>query len=241
MNYEPSVRRVYEQCTDSEYRNNSLRGCRHETFLESVYRLNLEYEGLREAFDPVEDHDYDHEHYVYVVDDAEESPKLRAHTLLTRYLSAVYRVIEAIKVCLSTATGESPSEIDLHPETTSALSRWDDGDGGRQPKEQACDEVLTRFTYLRGVRNAVVHGTYACFDTERDGDTVVVALDPTGLDDDPALSGYDPDTEPATYSFTDTYLRFEDRTEAVYPVDNVFQYHRDVVFQFLKTFEDELR
>lgn len=234
MGYQPSVRDVYEHYTDSDYRNNSLLGCRRETFVEAAYRLNQEYVGLETAFDPVGADG----HYGYVVQDGDDRPVLRAHTLLSRYLSAVYRVIEAMRVCLSTATGEPMSSIRLHPETRSALSRWDSG--GQQPESHVCDKVMARFTYLRGVRNAVVHGSYDCFDAEQTTDWVVVSLNPDTLDDDSALSGYDPDHEPTTYTFTDTYLRFEDETEARYPVDNVVKYHRSVVFPFVRAFENEL-
>lgn len=235
MNYEPSVEAVYEACTESSYYNHRLRGCREETVLGAIYQLGQEYDGICRNFEQVSN-----DRYTYIADINTDRPRIRARIFLSRYLSAVYRLIEAIRVCFSSAAGEPFEEIKLRPPMSSALSRWD-GDGGREDWSRACDEVMTRLTYLRGLRNAVVHGTNDGFDAEHDEETgVVLSVSPSELDDDPALRGRDRDGEPS-YSFTDTYFRFEEtRDEAVYPVDNIMRYHEEIIFPFVRAFEGEL-
>lgn len=239
MSYDPSVEAVYDQYTDSKYYNNILQDCREETVLSAIYQLGQEYDGLCRRFKQTESDS----RYGYDVDMNENRPTIKSRILLSRYLSAVYRVIESVRVCLSVAAGEPLERIKLRPPMTRARSRWDGNDGGREKWSRPCDKVMTRLTYLRGLRNAVVHGTNDGFDAEHDEEIgrVVLSVNPSELDDDPALRGRDRDHEPASYSFTDTYFRFEkNKHEAVYPVDNIMKYHDKVIFPFVRAFEKEL-
>lgn len=237
MDYDPSVAAVYEQYTGmSDWDDDPLRGCRRETVVSAIYELGREYDGLRASLEPTRDT----ERYGYV-DDGEPRPRLEARILLSRYLSAVYRLVEAIRVCLSMAADEPLERIRLYPPMHSDRSRWHPNTGGGQPWADACDEVMTRLTYLRGLRNAVVHGTNDGFDARRDSATglIVCSVNPSAFDRDPALHGSRVGS--ADYSFSDTYFRFErSREEAVYPLDNVVCYHEDVLFPFVRAFEDEL-
>lgn len=236
MKYEPSVEAVYEACTESSYDNHRLRGCREETVLGAIYQLGQEYDGICRNFEQVSN-----DRYRYIADINADRPRIRARIFLSRYLSAVYRLIEAIRVCFSSAAGEPFEGIKLQPPMSGAFSRWDDDDGGREDWNRPCDKVMTRLTYLRGLRNAVVHGTNDGLDAEHDEETgVLLSVNPSELDDDPALRGRDRNGKPS-YSFTDTYFRFEKtREEAVYPVDNIMNYHEEIIFPFVQAFGDEL-
>lgn len=239
MNYDPSVRDVYQEHVDSRYTNNCLRGCRRDTFRSALDLLMRGYDDLRAQFETVGESG----HYVYVIDE-DEHPKSNAQVFLYRYLSGVYRVLEALKICLAASTNDPSNLPGLHPPMSPALSKWD-GEEGRQPWDHASDEVMTRLTYLRGIRNALVHGTDDCFDADVIGDEVpgvLLSLCPDKLDEDPAVSGYDPSSEDReSYCYTDTYLRFEEsREEAVYPVDNIMKYHDEILFPFLLAFRSSL-
>ncbi len=236
MKYEPSVEAVYEACTESSYDNHRLRGCREETVLGAIYQLGQEYDGICRNFEQVSN-----DRYRYIADINADRPRIRARIFLSRYLSAVYRLIEAIRVCFSSAADEQFEGIKLKPDMH-GRSRWD-GDGGSQGEnwDWLCDKVMTRFTYLRGLRNAVVHGTNDGFDAEHDEETgVLLSVNPSELDDDPALRGSNRNGN-RKYSFTDMYFRFEKtREEAVYPVDNIMKYHEEIIFPFVQAFGDEL-
>jgi hypothetical protein len=243
MAYTPSVSAVYDQYTDDTYRNNSLRGCGRDAFFGAIYTLHKEYGILNANFKQISAAPTDH--YYYAVPQGQtKNPRFHAQMLLSRYLSAIYRTIEVMKFCLATATQTAPTDISIHPPMSPALSRWDSSSQtGQQPWNHACDDVMTRFTYLRGIRNAAVHASLKGFkhDYDSSNDTVLISIKPTQLDQDQALQGYDPQHKPATYSFTDTYLRFEDDTdEALHPVDNIFEYHNAIIEPFIKKFANEL-
>ncbi|WP_225336216.1 hypothetical protein [Halomicrobium urmianum] len=243
MTYTPSVSSVYNRYTDDTYRNNSLKGCGRDAFFGAIYILRKEYEILEANFKQVSTAATDH--YYYMVPSGKvNQPRFHAQMLLSRYLSAIYRTIEVMKVCLATAVQSSPTDVFLHPPMSPALSRWDNStQTGKQPWNQACDEVMTRFTYLRGIRNAAVHASLKGFTLDYDdtNDTVLISINPNQLDQDQALQGYDPQHQSATYSFTDTYLRFEtDTDEALHPVDNIFEYHNAIIEPFIQKFATEL-
>jgi len=243
MTYTPSVSAVYNKHTDDTYRNNSLKGCGRDAFFGAIYTLHKEYGVLNANFNQINSASTNH--YYYVVPQGKiNRPRSHAQMLLSRYLSAIYRTIEVMKYCLATAAQTSPTGIYLHPPMSSTLSRWDSSSQtGKQPWSHACDDVLTRFTYLRGIRNATVHASLKGFKHDYDGsnDTVLISIKPSQLDQDQALQGYDPQNSATTYSFTDTYLRFENDTdEALHPVDNIFEYHNTIIEPFVKKFATEL-
>lgn len=243
MTYTPSVSAVYTNYTNSTYRNHSLKGCGRDAFFGAIYTLHEEYRALAKNFTQIGA--ATDSHYYYDVPPGSTSrPRFHAYMLLSRYLSAIYRTIEVMKVSMATATGRDPTSFDLHPPMRNAVSRWDTSSRtGRQPWNHACDAVMTRFTYLRGIRNAAVHASLNGFILDHDTGTgtVLISIEPQTLDTDQALRGYDPATQSVTYSFSDTYLRFENDTdEALHPVDTIFEYHGSIIDPFVKKFANQL-
>lgn len=241
MSYTPSISNLYNQCTNSTYRNHILKGCGRDAFFGAIYTLRKEYDVLEAKFTQVSNIS-DNRYYYTVPKGSVNKPRFRAQMLLSRYLSAIYRVIEVIKFCLATSARVPPNKIDLHPPMSPTLSRWDrSSQTGKQPWMQACDDVLTRFTYLRGIRNAAVHGSLNGFNHHynKSDNRILISIKPNEFDKDQALIGHSPPN--TNYSFSDTYLRFEtDTDEALHPLDNIFEYHNSIIDPFVKKFANEL-
>lgn len=241
MAYSPDIEAVFKEYTNASYYNHVLKGHHRDAFFTSAYILSQEYNALDNTFT-----DKINGHYQYPIGGGQKQKAAthNAYLHLTRYLSAVYNVMESITLSIASAANEDPQRLSIRPSFSPHLSRWDHPTKtGKQPIQGLSDKAIGTFLYLIGIRNVVIHGSLNSFniDITQNGSYVLITINPRKMDNDSALREYSTSHPSATYSFTDQYFRFEKNGQKVnHPVDYILSDHGQYLFPFVKDFGTKL-